>query len=119
MKRRPKKRVVTVKASELQAIRRDLESSLKQGTTGRWNPDKDDVQRSVAKLVLTLVEFIRRLLERQAIRRLENKTLSKREIEDVGQALMQLEKTVAQMAEKFGVSPEELNLELGPLGKLM
>ena len=61
----------------------------------RWNPDPDDVQRSVVKLVLSLIEFIRKLMERQAIRRLEEKTLTPDEIENVGIALMKLEKTVS------------------------
>jgi len=77
------------------------------------------VQRSVAQLVLTLVEFIRRLLERQAIRRMESGTLSDGQTEDIGQALMKLEETVRDMASRFGIPPEDLNLDLGPIGKLM
>ena len=84
----------------------------------RWNADPDDVQRSVAKLVLALVEFLRKLMERQAIRRMEAETLTPEEIEAVGQALMKLEETVHRMARQFGLRPEELNLDLGPLGKL-
>ena len=78
-----------------------------------------DVQRSVAQLVLTIVEFLRRLMERQAIRRMEQKTLSRREVEAVGDALMTLEDTVREIGRKFGLTPEDLNLDLGPLGKLM
>jgi hypothetical protein len=77
------------------------------------------VQRSVAQLVLTLVEFIRQLLERQAIRRMEAGTLSDVQTEDVGRALMKLEETVRDIAAKFGVSSDELNLDLGPVGKLL
>lgn len=84
----------------------------------RWNADPDDVQRSVAKLVLTLVEFLRKLMERQALRRMEAQTLTSEEVEAVGLALMKLEQTVAQMAKHFGLRPDELNLDLGPLGKL-
>ena len=84
----------------------------------RWNPDPEDVQRSVVKLVLTLVEFIRKLMERQAIRRLEEKTLSAQEIEKVGVALMKLEETVHQIAKTFKLDPKELNLDLGPVGRL-
>ena len=84
----------------------------------RWNAEPDDVRRSVGKLVLTLVEFIRRVLERQAIRRHESGTLSPEETEAVGMALMRLEETIAEMAGAFGLDPSELNLELGPLGKL-
>ena len=85
----------------------------------RWNPEPDDVQRSVAQLVLTIVEFLRLLMERQAIRRMEQKTLTRREVEAVGQALMQLERTIRDIGKRFGLSPEDLNLDLGPLGKLM
>ncbi len=77
------------------------------------------MQRSVAHLVLTLVEFIRQLLERQAIRRMEAGTLTDQQTEDVGRALMKLEETVREIAAKFGIPPEELNLDLGPVGKLM
>ena len=84
----------------------------------RWNPDPEDVQRSVVKLVLSLIEFIRKLMERQAIRRLEEKTLTPAEIENVGIALMKLEQTVDQIARRFHLDPKDLNLDLGPLGKL-
>ena len=85
----------------------------------RWNPEPEDVQRSVAQLVLTIVEFLRRLMERQAIRRMEEKTLTKKEVEAVGQALMTLEQTVRDIGAKFGLTPEDLNLDLGSLGRLM
>jgi hypothetical protein len=75
----------------------------------RWNPDPDDVQKSVVKLVLSLIEFIRRLMERQAVRRLEAHTLSAEEIENVGLALMKLEETVRQIAKRFNLSVEELH----------
>ena len=63
----------------------------------RWNPEPEDVQKSVAQLVLTIVEFLRRLMERQAIRRMEQKTLTKKEVEAVGAALMTLEQTVREI----------------------
>ena len=85
----------------------------------RWNPDVDDVQRSVAQLVLTIVEFLRKLMERQAIRRMEQKTLTKKEVEAVGVALMKLEETIREIGARFGLTPDDLNLDLGPLGKLM
>ena len=85
----------------------------------RWNPEPDDVQRSVAQLVLTIVEFLRQLMERQAIRRMEQKTMTRKEVEAVGTALMQLEATIREIGARFGLAPEDLNLDLGPLGKLM
>jgi thermostable 8-oxoguanine DNA glycosylase len=73
----------------------------------------------VLKLVLTLVEFIRQILERQAIRRMEDNTLTAEETESVGLALMRLEETVRDLASQFGLQPDELNLDLGPVGKLI
>jgi hypothetical protein len=84
----------------------------------RWNASPEDVERSVARLVLALVDFLRQLLERQAIRRMEQGTLSEEEVERLGRALMRLEETVHDMARRFGLDPEDLNLDLGPLGHL-
>ena len=81
----------------------------------RWNPDPADVQRSVAQLVLTIVEFLRLLMERQAIRRMERKTLTKKEVEAVGLALMRLEETVRDIGQRFGLKAEDLNVDLGPV----
>ena len=81
----------------------------------RWNPDADDVQRSVIKLVLTLVELIRKLMERQAIRRMSDKTLTATETEAVGKALMEIERTVRDIGRQFDLSPEDLNLDLGTI----
>ena len=84
----------------------------------RWNPDPEEVQRSVVKLVLSLVEFIRKLMERQAIRRMEEQTLTAQEVENVGVALMRLEETIRDLAERFNLDVEDLNLDLGPVGRL-
>ena len=105
--------------SELEDLRKELERSASGRSPLRWNANPDDVQRSVAQLVLTLVEFIRKLLERQAIRRMEAGTLTDEQTEDVGRALMKLEETVRDIAGRFGIPPDELNLDLGPIGKLM
>lgn len=70
------------------------------------------------QLVLGLVEFIRKLMERQAIRRVEEKSLTPEEIENVGLALMKLEQTVQLIAKRFKIDPKELNLDLGPIGRL-
>lgn len=77
------------------------------------------MRRSVAKLVLTLVEAIRQLLERQAIRRMEHGTLTEAETEAIGLALMRLEEAVREIAAQFGLAPDDLNLDLGPIGKLV
>ena len=84
----------------------------------RWNANPDDVRKSVLKLVLTLVDFIRQILERQAIRRMEANTLSAEQTEAGGMALQRLEETIRDLANQFGLDPEDLNLDLGPIGKL-
>jgi hypothetical protein len=118
-KRRPAAKSIAaapVTAAELRQLRSELTRKLEPM---RWNPEPEDVQRSVAQLVLTIVEFLRKLMERQAIRRMEQKTLTKREVEAVGDALMKLEQTIREIGARFGLAPEDLNLDLGPLGKLM
>ncbi|MHB1843622.1 MAG: gas vesicle protein K [Deltaproteobacteria bacterium] len=114
----PPVRVGGLIATELSALREAISREASKGTA-RWNADPEDVQRSVVRLVLTLVEFLRRLLERQAIRRVEAGSFSPAEEEAVGSALMQLETVVRDIAARFGIPPEELNLDLGPLGKLL
>jgi hypothetical protein len=109
---------VPVKAAELRALKRELDRRMKRSAS-RWNPDPDEVQRGVAQLVLTIVEFLRRLMERQAIRRMEHHTLTQPEVEAVGTALMRLEETIRDIGARFGLSPDDLNLDLGPVGKLM
>jgi hypothetical protein len=104
---------------ELESLRAELERQAELATTPRWNASPEDVRRSVARLVLTLVEFVRQLLERQAIRRLEGGTLSPDETEAIGVALMRLEETVRDLAARFELEPDELNLDLGPLGRLL
>ena len=76
------------------------------------------MQRSVVQLVLSLIEFIRKLMERQAIRRLEEQTLTPDELENVGKALMKLEQTIVLIAKRFKLDPKDLNLDLGPIGRL-
>jgi hypothetical protein len=114
-------RAVPVTAAELRALRKEIERRMGSRTKKdlRWNPDPEEVQKSVAQLVLTIVEFLRRLMERQAIRRMEQKTLTAAEVEAVGKALMTLEETVRDIGKRFGLTPEDLNLDLGPAGKLM
>jgi hypothetical protein len=106
-------------AGDIEALRAELERNLPPAGAARWNVDPEDVQRSVARLVLTLMEFLRKLLERQAIRRMEARTLTPAEVEAVGLALMRLEETLRTMGERFGLTPQDLNLDLGPLGRLI
>ena len=119
-KRKKQKRKVAepVDAKEIDAIRKQI-ASVAAAKPPRWNADPEDVRRSVLKLVLTLIELIRQLLERQAIRRMEAGTLTDEETESVGLALMRLQETNEDLAKKFDIDPSELNLDLGPVGKLM
>jgi len=97
--------------NELQHVRGTLPS--------RIDVDTDGVEQGLAQLVLTLVEFLRQLLERQAVRRMEGGSLSDEEVERVGLALMKLEEKVHQLADQFGLRPGDLNINLGPLGDLL
>ena len=85
----------------------------------RINIDADSVEQGLAKLVLTLIEFIRRLLEKQAIRRMEGGDLSPEQVEELGLALMKLEAKMQELKAQFGLADEELNLDLGPVGRLI
>ena len=78
-----------------------------------------NVEKGLAKLVLTLIELIRKLLEKQAMRRVEVGSLSEEEIERVGETLMKLENKMKELKQIFGLKDEELNLNLGPLGDLI
>jgi hypothetical protein len=103
---------------EIAELRRELER-VRGILPDRVNVDPEGVEQGLAKLVLTLVEFLRQVLERQAIRRMDGGTLTDDEIERVGIALMRLQAKVREMAEAFGLDPDDLNLGLGPIGKLL
>ena len=85
----------------------------------RVNVDAESVEQGLAKLVLTLIELIRRLLEKQAVRRMEGGGLSPEQVEELGLALMKLEEKMAELKTHFGLEDEELNIDLGPIGKLI
>ena len=109
---------MTQTSDELAALRREVEQ-LRGLLPERIDVDPEGVEQGLAKLVLTLIELLRRLLERQAVRRMEGGTLSDEEIERMGVALMRLEEKVHALAGQFGLRPEDLNLDLGPAGKLL
>jgi Gas vesicle protein K len=87
--------------------------------SGSINLDPERIEHDLAKLVLTLIEFLRRLLELQAIRRMEANELSEDEEERVGRTLMRAAEQVSRLARELGVDPHELNIQLGPLGRLI
>ena len=109
----------SVELHEIDALRTEIDRLRATGGPPRWNADPEEVRRSVLKLVLTLVEFIRQVLERQAIRRMEVGTLTDEETESIGLALMRLEETIRDRCSQFDIAPEELKLDIGPVGKLV
>ncbi|MEK6538889.1 MAG: gas vesicle protein K [Nitrospirota bacterium] len=85
----------------------------------RINIDPEKIENGLAKLVLTLVELIKKLLEKQAIRRIDGGSLSDEEVERIGEALMKLEDKIQELKEIFGLKDEDLNLISGPLSDLI
>jgi len=85
----------------------------------RINSDPTNVERGLVSLVLTLVELLRQLMERQAIRRVDQGALTDEQIERIGTTLMLLEEKMAELRDHFGLTPEDLNIDLGPLGPLL
>ena len=85
--------------------------------SSRVNVDPEEVEQGLVQLVLTLVELLRQLLERQAIRRMEGGSLTSDQIDSVGQTLCRLEGRMKDLKEHFGI--EDLNISLGPLGNLL
>jgi hypothetical protein len=81
--------------------------------------DPETVGRDLTALVLTVVELIRQLMERQAIRRVEQGDLTDDQVEAIGMTLMSLEECMAELRDHFGLKPEDLNIDLGPLGWLL
>jgi len=96
---------------EIQKIQNAIPSKI--------DANPENVEKGLAKLVLTLIELVRQLLEKQSMRRMESDSLSEEEIEKLGETLMKLENKMKELKEIFGLKNEELNLNLGPLGNLM
>ena len=91
-------------------------------TARRLRVDGDDdgeAERALASLVMTVVELLRQLMERQAIRRVEDGSVTDEQAERLGYTLMRLDERMSELMEQFGLEPEDLNLDLGPLGTLL
>jgi hypothetical protein len=99
----------------LAAELREIAPSLPE----RLDASADDIETGLAKLVLTVVELLRQVLEHQAVRRMEHGNLSDEEIERLGLALMRLQERLEEIKAVFGLAGEELNVDLGPLGRLL
>ena len=85
----------------------------------RVNADPEQVEQGLVQLVLTLVELLRQLMERQALRRMDQGTLTDEQIERLGETFMKLEQRMEELKEHFGLEYRDLNLNLGPLGDLL
>ncbi|MFD3654487.1 gas vesicle protein K [Streptomyces sp. 24-1644] len=88
-------------------------------TSTRVDLDREQMGRDLVTLVLTVVELLRQLMERQAIRRVEQGDLSEEKADEIGTTLMLLDERMKELCEQHGVRPEDLNLDLGPLGSLL
>jgi hypothetical protein len=97
--------------SELERVRGAL--------SRRVNADREDLEKGLAQLVMTLIELLRQLMERQAVHRIEGGTLTDEEIERLGATFMALADRMEELKQAFGLCDEDLNLDLGPLGNLM
>ena len=90
-----------------------------RSTVGRVKANQDNANQGLAKLVLTLVELLRRVMEHEALRRIDGGTLTEAEIEEMCETFLKLDNKMTEMREIFGLKEEDLNLDLGPLGNLM
>jgi len=95
-------------ATQLSAIARTLPD--------RINADPERLEQGLAKLVLTLIEVVRKVLEHQAVRRMDGGGLSAEEVERLGLALLKLDERMQEMKGAFGLTDEDLQIDLGPLG---
>jgi hypothetical protein len=93
--------------------------ALGDALSRRINAEPEEVERGLAQLVLTIVELLRQLMERQALRRVEAGGLSDEQIERLGETLMLLSERMEELKHEFGLDERDLNLDLGPLGRLL
>ncbi|PKR79140.1 gas vesicle protein K [Halalkalibacillus sediminis] len=87
--------------------------------SGNISLDPENAEHGLAQLVMTVVELLRQLVEQQAIRRVEGGTLTEEQEEQLGVALMNLEEKMEELKDVFGLTEEDLNIDLGPLGNLL
>jgi hypothetical protein len=92
--------------------------ALARALPDRINADPEHVENGLARLVLTVIELLREILEHQAIRRMDGGTLSEEQTERLGLALLKLKERMDELKATFGLSDEDLNVDLGPLGRL-
>lgn len=110
---------MTAAVPALAEVVEDLDRAGRAAGPLRIDADPGSAERGLAQLVLTIVELLRQLMERQAIRRMEAGSLSDDQVETMGETFMKLDSKMTELREHFGLSAEDLNLDLGPLGKLL
>lgn len=93
-------------------------SQIASSLPERINADPERVEQGLARLVLTVIELLRQVLEHQAIRRMDGGTLSEEDVEHLGLALLKLNHRMDELKAVFGLTDEDLNIDLGPLGRL-
>ena len=108
----------TIESDSPELFAGELEK-VQEGLPQKIAVDPANVEKGLAKLVLTIIELLRQLMEKQGIRRMESGSLSDEEIERLGETLMKLDTKMQELKEVFGLTGENLNLNLGPLGDLM
>jgi hypothetical protein len=111
-------RVPRISADDLELFAAELRE-IAPALPARIDAEPDDIEAGLAKLVLTLLEFLRQVLEHQAVRRMEGGGLTDEQIENLGLALMRLQERLGEIKTAFGLEGEELNIDLGPLGRLL
>lgn len=92
---------------------------IARGLTQRLETDPDSVERDLFKLVLTIIELIRQLMEAQALRRVEQEDLTDDQVESLGLGLSRLEEAMEDLKSRYDLTTADLNIDLGPLGKLL
>ena len=117
MPSRPDPKILHGGVEDLQLFGRELDS-LREALPRRIDADPDTVEEGLARLVLTVIELLRQLMERQALRRIEGGGLSDEEVEKLGQTFMKLEQRMEELKVEFGLEGKDLDLKLGVLGDL-
>ncbi len=111
-------KVLLGEADDLEEFQGEMEES-QQSLPRHLDVDPENVERGLAKLVLTLIELLRRLMERQALHRIDSGSLTEEEIERLGETFLKLDARMEELIQIFDLEDEELNLDLGPLGRLL
>lgn len=109
---------VLAASADLDLLPSDL-ARIRTSLDRRINATADSLEKGLAQVVLTIVDLLRQLMERQAIRRIDAGTLTDDEVERLGETFMQLAERMQELKQVFGLTDEDLNLNLGPLGDLI